>query len=169
MAAAPGARSEQRDGWVLAAGGPGFTDRSNMFKAEVWGAHELTPGQAVRDDEGVWRCPVTPDRMLVLAEVFVDGFASILEANPSTAVDLTCAHVAVELAGPNANEVLARFCAIDVRPKVMPVGAFRPGSVARTPGYVLRTAPDSLLILTGWAFGEYLWQVVADAAGVLNA
>jgi sarcosine oxidase gamma subunit len=51
----------------------------------------------------------------------------------------------------------------------MPVGAFRPGSVARTPGYVLRTAADSLLVLVGWAFGEYLWQVVADAAGVLNA
>jgi heterotetrameric sarcosine oxidase gamma subunit len=91
-----------------------------------------------------------------------------LAANPSTAVDLTCAHAAVELSGANANEVLARFCAIDVRPAVMPVGAFRPGSVARTPGYVLRTAADSLLVLVGWALGEYLWQVVSDAAAHLG-
>jgi sarcosine oxidase gamma subunit len=65
--------------------------------------------------------------------------------------------------------LLARFCAIDVRPHVMPVGAFRPGSVARTPGFVLRTSEDSLLLLVGWAFGEYLWDVVADAAGRLYA
>jgi hypothetical protein len=79
MAAAPGARAEQRDGWVLAACGPGFADRSNMYKAEVWGAHGLTMGQAVRDADGVWRCPVTPARMLVLAEALCEVFASILE------------------------------------------------------------------------------------------
>jgi len=47
---------------------------------------------------------------------------------------------------------------------VTPVGGFRPGSVARTPGYVLREAEDRLLVMVGWALGEYLWQVVADAA-----
>ena len=46
----------------------------------------------------------------------------------------------------------------------MPVGGFRPGSVARTPGYVLREDADRFLMLFGWALGEYLWTVVADAA-----
>ena len=87
-----------------------------------------------------------------------------LEPVPDGALDLTCAHAAIELAGPLAGECLARFCAIDVRPAVLPVGGFRPGSVARTPGYVLRTGQDSLLLLTGWAYGEYLWETVATAA-----
>ena len=46
----------------------------------------------------------------------------------------------------------------------MPVGAFRPGSVARTPGYVLREDDERFLMLFGWALGEYVWTVVADAA-----
>ena len=36
--------------------------------------------------------------------------------------------------------------------------------MARTPGYVLVEAEDRLLVLVGWALGEYLWEVVADAA-----
>jgi len=81
-----------------------------------------------------------------------------------TVLDLTSALAGLTLAGPGANELLARFCAIDVRASVMPVAAFRPGSVARTPGYVLREREDRLLVLVGWALGEYLWDVVADAA-----
>jgi sarcosine oxidase gamma subunit len=68
------------------------------------------------------------------------------------------------LLGSGAAELLARFCAIDVRPAVTPVAGFRPGSVARTPGYLLKEADDRLLVLTGWAYGEYLWELVADAA-----
>ena len=45
----------------------------------------------------------------------------------------------------------------------MPVGGFRPGSVARTPGYVLREDAERFLMLFGWALGEYMWTVVADA------
>jgi heterotetrameric sarcosine oxidase gamma subunit len=84
------------------------------------------------------------------------------------AVDLTSGLAALSLSGPLANELLARFCAIDVRPASMPVAAFRPGSVARTPGYVLRTGESELLIMVGWALGAYLWEVVADAASHLG-
>jgi sarcosine oxidase gamma subunit len=72
------------------------------------------------------------------------------------------------LAGPLCRELLARFCAIDVRPAVSPVASFRPGSVARTPGYVLVEGEDRLLIMVGWALGQYLWDVVADAAAHLG-
>jgi heterotetrameric sarcosine oxidase gamma subunit len=81
-----------------------------------------------------------------------------------TIAELTSGLAALTLAGPGARELLARFCAIDVRPAVMPVAAFRPGSVARTPGYVLREREDELLLLVGWALGDYLFRVVADAA-----
>jgi glycine cleavage system aminomethyltransferase T len=181
LARAAGAVVEERDGWnVVTSYGAvvaertrvaqtvGFCDRSWMRKFEVrTPAGAATPGNgslpvpvqvfgaATRTGGGGWRCPITPERTLLLGGD---------EPVPDGALDLTCAHAALELAGPLAGECLARFCAIDVRPSMLPACGFRPGSVARTPGYVLRTRPDALLILTGWAYGEYLWETVATAA-----
>jgi len=139
-----------------------FADRSHLAKLELHGQApvQLTLGTAL-DDEGTWWCPVTPDRTLVLGG---PAAREAVAAAGGKVVDLTSNYAALALIGPLANELLARFCAIDVRAKVMPVAAFRPGSVARTPGYVLRTAERELLIMVGSALGAYLWDVVADAA-----
>jgi heterotetrameric sarcosine oxidase gamma subunit len=168
--------------------GAAFADRCHMFKLELQAGSEvlagivavagggaaLEPGHAVHAG-GAWWCPVTPERVLVLGEpgdaALVRG--SVAEAasgaeGTATVVDVTSGLAALALAGPGAGELLARFCAIDVRPAVMPVGAFRPGSVARTPGYVMRDGEDRLLVLVGWALGHYLWTVVADAAEYLG-
>jgi glycine cleavage system aminomethyltransferase T len=166
QAAAAGARFETRDGWEVAAayqpagdysGTVAFADRSHLTKLELNGPppDALEPGVAQQRD-GSWWCPVTPTRTLVLG-----GPPAAADAN---VVDLTSGLAAMALIGPQANELLARFCAIDPRPVSMPVAAFRPGSVARTPGYVLRTDQHELLIMVGWALGAYLWEVVADAA-----
>lgn len=170
-ARAAGARIERRDGWNVVITDPatGFADRSHIRKLELHGRVDrilLEPGRAELVD-GAWWCPVTPTRTLVLGES--EKQRDPVAGDGVTIIDVTCGLAALALIGQEAAELLARFCAIDVRPAVMPVGAFRPGSVARTPGYVLRTAPDALLVLVGWALGEYLWQVVEDAAGRLYA
>ncbi|HYZ81643.1 MAG TPA: hypothetical protein VE571_10260, partial [Solirubrobacteraceae bacterium] len=67
-----------------------------------------------------------------------------------------------------ARETFARFCALDLRPQVTPVGALRPGSIGRQPGLLIREDEDRYLFLFGWATGEYMWSVVADAAGHLG-
>jgi Sarcosine oxidase, gamma subunit family len=168
VALASGARSERRGSWnvVIHDADAGFADRSHIRKLEITGppAPPGRLGYATLADDGAWWCPVTPTRTLVLG-----GEGDGRDPRLADALDVTCAHAALELIGPRSGELLARFCAIDVRPAVMPVGAFRPGSVARTPGYVLRTGADSLLVLVGWALGEYLWRVVDDAAGALHA
>ncbi|HLY50016.1 MAG TPA: hypothetical protein VKR21_12560 [Solirubrobacteraceae bacterium] len=167
-----------------------FCDRSAMVKLElqaeapalaaavaaVTGGAELEPGLAVRAADAWW-CPVTPSRVLVLGEPAAGRelrgtvAAALTEAagtRPTSLVDVTCGLAAMALVGPGARELLARFCAIDVRPAVTPAAGFRPGSVARTPGYVLVEGDQRLLILVGWALGEYLYEVVSDAAAHLG-
>ena len=181
-ARAAGARFERRDGWNVAVGYAdpaaersrvsqtvAFADCSWMRKLELHGAavgslgHAgVAAGVAELRSDGAWWCRVTPSRALVLGG---DAGAD-MPALPDgvSSVDVTCGLAALALLGPGCRELLARFCAIDVRPALAPVGAFRPGSVARTPGYVLVEGDDRLLVMVGWALGEYLWQVVSDAA-----
>jgi glycine cleavage system aminomethyltransferase T len=163
QALAAGARMEVRDGWNVAVDYPGaapdapvaWADVSHLRKLEVTGPHQQAFGTATRTD-GAWRCPVTRERTLVIGGADAE------------ALDVTTTLAAVTIVGPLATEVFARFCALDLRPQAMPVGAFRPGSVARTPGYVLREDAERFLMLFGWALGEYLWTVVADAATSLG-
>jgi len=181
-ARAAGARFAARDGWNVAvafpegeAGTCSWTDCSHLGKLELHAAPEtvgvaLEPGTATREGE-TWWCPVTRARVLAICP---SGETSELRrrleaaAGAAAVVEVTTAYAALAISGPLAREVFARFCAIDLRPAVMPVGAFRPGSVARTPGMVLRESEDRYLMLFGWALGEYMWSVVADAAGHLG-
>jgi heterotetrameric sarcosine oxidase gamma subunit len=162
-----------------------FADRSSLAKLELQaepgvlaavveaagGGIALQRGLAAAT-ERTWWCPVTPSRVLVLGEPAaaptlreaVSAAVRTVAGGMVTVADVTCGLAALALIGPGARELLARFCAIDVRPAVTPVAGFRPGSIARTPGYLLRDGEDRLLVLVGWALGEYLWEVVADAA-----
>jgi glycine cleavage system aminomethyltransferase T len=172
-AIAAGARMEQRDGWNVAvefAGEQGhletvaFADRSQMGKLELQGEHGLELGVATRRDDAWW-CPTSRSRAVVLCEPDQTG---ALRGQLAGAVDLTSALGAMTIAGPLARETFARFTAIDLRPQITPVHAFRPGSVARTPGAIVREAEDSWLMLFGAALGSYVWTVVADAAASLG-
>ncbi|MBA2636839.1 MAG: hypothetical protein H0U79_01230 [Solirubrobacterales bacterium] len=194
VARAAGARFEVREGWNVAVAYAtptgattstvGFTDTSHLGKVEVRADVEVLPrvlaaaglgalsfGTALRRDDAWW-CPVTPDRALALgdapalrarleqAAAGVEGYVSV--------VDITTTHAALTLTGPQARETFARFTALDLRPRSAPVGAFRPGSVARSPGFVLREGEERYVMLFGAALGEYVWEQVADAASHLG-
>jgi heterotetrameric sarcosine oxidase gamma subunit len=175
-ARAAGARFEARDGWNVAvayeredAGTCSWTDLSHLGKLEVHGSAgvALELGTAMRDGQ-TWWCPITRGRTLAICPAGETAALRSRLEDSAAVVEVTTAYAALAISGPLAREVFARFCAIDLRPAVMPVGAFRPGSVARTPGMVLREAEDRYLMLFGAALGEYMWTVVADAAGHLG-
>jgi glycine cleavage system aminomethyltransferase T len=172
--AAAGASFEARDGWEVPVrfADPGvealacrervgWADFSHLRKLEV----QVPPAraeqlEAVRGDDGLW-LPLTPERALLL-----DGPATL--ATDAHVLDVSSQLGALRIAGPLSRELFARFCALDLRPQVTPPGAFRPGSVARTPGYVLCEAPDRYLWLFGAAYGAYVWEVVSDAGAHLG-
>jgi glycine cleavage system aminomethyltransferase T len=171
QAEAAGARFEAREGWRVAvsyvredAAAGGWADVSHLAKVELHGtpAVALGRGRATRLD-GAWWCPLTSERTLVI------GGEPGAAAGAARAVDVTTCYGALALCGTAAREILSRFTAIDVREASLPVCGLRPGSVARTPGMLLREAEDRFLILFGWALGEYMWTVVADAASPTGA
>lgn len=166
QARAAGARFELRDGWDVAVSYVGeearlrrvaFADCSHLRKYEVQGdLPALDFGRSTVDGDRTW-LPMTRTRALVLG-----GDA------PAGALDVTTGFGALRLAGPLARETFARFTAIDLRPHLTKPGDWRPGSVARTPGGILCEAEDRYLMLFGSALGQYVWTVVADAAGQLG-
>jgi heterotetrameric sarcosine oxidase gamma subunit len=185
---AAGATFDTRDGWRVptAFGEPGdeaaavetavgWTDASHLGKLDIQvgpgAADELAAlagglelGRAVAD-RGAWWCLLTPVRALVLCEPGATAaLYQELATRPALSVtDVTTQFAAMRIGGPLARETFARFCALDLRDRRMPVAACMPGSVARTPGLVVREAADQFLALTGSALALYLWEVVTDA------
>jgi glycine cleavage system aminomethyltransferase T len=131
-------------------------DVSLLRKTELQGdlAHELN---TALPSGGGWYCPITPTRALVIdAEPDVPAGVA--------ALDVTGVFAALVIAGPLARETFARFCALDLREANLPVAGFRPGSVARTPGFVLRAADERFLVVFGAAYAAHVWDVAVDAA-----
>jgi heterotetrameric sarcosine oxidase gamma subunit len=121
--------------------------------------------------EGAWWCPLAPTRLLVICEPsrFAPVRRQIEDAvdatqKPVSLVDVTTALAALTIVGPLSREVFARFSALDLRPRETPVGAIRPGSVARQPGVVVHEDENRFLMLFGWAVAEYVWRQVEEAA-----
>jgi glycine cleavage system aminomethyltransferase T len=180
LARGAGARFEVRDGWNVAVSFPGadgpadtvsWADVSHLSKLELQGSAEaidavagveLPFGTAVRRDEAWW-CRLTQTRALVIGTR-----PDLPAADGVDVLDVTANFAALTLLGPLARETFARFCALDLRPRATPVGAQRPGSIGRQPGLVIREDEERYLFLFGWATGEYMWSVVADAGGHLG-
>jgi glycine cleavage system aminomethyltransferase T len=161
-AKAAGANFEVRDGWNVAVSYDGqasdsvaWADVSHLRKWEVRGDGVGGELGTARRQGDAWWCGITSTRALVIGDP---------SEVPADALDVTSNYGALTILGPNARETIARFCALDLRPDKAPPHTFRPGSIARQPGMLVVEAENRYLLLFGWALGEYMWTVVADAA-----
>ncbi len=196
QAAAAGASFEERDGWNVAVrfdgleaerertrSTVGFADLSHLGKVELQAPADALQAIAGVNLElgvatwaaGMWWCPYTPRRALALCEpAALPALRNRLEEAAAvhdgltSVIDVTTAFAAIAIGGPLAREVFARFTAIDLRDPITPLRGFRPGSVGRTPGAILREGEQRWLMLFGAALGQYMWTVVADAAETLG-
>jgi heterotetrameric sarcosine oxidase gamma subunit len=155
----------------------GWADVSDLGKLEIqapaasleaigdrFGA-ALELGVAARAGDAWW-CRLTTTRALVIGDsgVVLERLeAAVAQAPGATLLDVGTNFAAITIVGPLAREVLARFCALDLRPARTPVGALRPGSIGRQPGILICEAENRYLLLFGWATGEYVWSIVTDA------
>jgi glycine cleavage system aminomethyltransferase T len=139
--------------------------------AAAGGAEGIELGRAGRG-AGAWWCPFSERRVLAVCEPsrtpeLRDELLGA--ARPAMSVtDMTCALAALALVGPLARDVLARLTAIDLRPDCAPEASFRPGSVARIPGMVLRERGERYVLMFGSAYAQYMWMQVTDAAEPLD-
>lgn len=178
----PGATIESRDGWDVIASfgdpaaesraiaeGVGFADLSHLTKIEAHSADsEGPPTGLATPTPGWWSCPVRRDLRLIVGREFAGGRSEAPLPSGAQTVDLTASLGAIAICGPAARETIARFCAIDTRERSLPVTGFRPGSIARNAGYLLREADQRFLLVFGAAYSIYMWKVIADAAGRLG-
>jgi glycine cleavage system aminomethyltransferase T len=139
--------------------------------AAAGGAEGIELGRAVRGADAWW-CPFSERRVLAVCEPsrapelrdeLVDAARGAM-----TVTDMTCALAALALVGPLARDVLARLTAIDLRPDRTPDASFRPGSVARIPGMVLRERGERYVLMFGSAYAQYMWTQIMDAAEPLG-
>lgn len=187
---AAGARIEVRDGWAVAVDygsvddevracteTAGIAEASALGKLELQGPaaalaavapDDLAPGRAARAD-GVWWCPVHPERLLVLCPPGRTGELRDALAPAASLVEVTTALAAFNVVGPAAREILARLSALDTRPQSLGEQGFAPVSVGRVPAMVLREGGDRFLVLFGSAYADYMWTALTDAGLALGA
>jgi sarcosine oxidase subunit gamma len=109
-----------------------------------------------------------PDEWLLLdqpgkeAET-VSRLRAALTGIHSSVVDVTANRAALEVAGPDAEQVLARAAALDFHPRSFPVGSCAQTNIARTQGIVYRVGAQRFLIFVRPSFARYLALWLEDA------
>ena len=131
----------------------------------------VEPGRATRDADGTLRARFGPDEWLLVAgpgaaPALVARLEAVADDDLVTVIDMTSGRALLRLSGPVAPDVLAKVCAVDA-------GAATDGTAFRSylAGVVAEVIRDdaggagerSYLIACDWSYGQYLFDVLADA------
>ena len=124
----------------------------------------LTPGKSVTSAERValW---FGPDQWLIVAPPADAALlVQALDGVAASAVDVSDLRAAFELAGPHAEDVLRKGCAMDLHPRVFTVNDSALTSLARV-RVALRQSDDrpAYQLFVERSYAPYLWDWLVDA------
>lgn len=155
-------------------GDPGRQGFMDAVAAELDGFHpRVIPNTAVRTDrfDLLW---LGPDEWLVVSapgsEIALEAkLAAALAPHGGTVTDVTETRTTIVVTGPNARDVLAKGCPLDLHPRVFAAGACAQSLIAKVGVILHRTDGGEpgehlrfeLHVLR--SFADYLWRFLEDA------
>ena len=117
--------------------------------------------QAAGGRSALW---LGPDEWLVVGD---EPFE--LPAGAGSVVDLSANRVVLELRGPDARDVLAAGCALDLHPRAFGPGRCAQTLLARANVILEQTAADAFRVYVRPSFAGYLRDWLNDATGAARA
>ncbi len=110
-----------------------------------------------------------PDEWLLLAG---DGEAAAITARAATAlgdtphslVDISHRQVGMNVGGPNAVDLLAAGCPLDLDPRAFPIGMCTRTLLAKAELVLWRRGPDLFRLELRRSFAAYAWAFLTEAA-----
>lgn len=104
-----------------------------------------------------------PDEWLVVRRDVESKLREALHGIHSALVDVSSSRAVIELAGPDAEEVLSKAATLDFDLRAFPVGACAQTNIARTQGIIHRVAEQHFRIYVRTSFARYIEQWLGDA------
>ncbi len=107
-------------------------------------------------DEWLITCPATDQSR---------HMDSLIEAlgHRAAITDLTDARVVIRVAGPNARDVLAKGCPLDLHPRVFLPGSSAQSLLAKAAALIHLTEDEAFDVYVARSFAQYLWTWLEDA------
>lgn len=139
-----------------------FTDRPRISLTDETGVAltrrfgtEIKPGTALRSGP-------------TLSWSVGPGETTAMNGTGGGGVDLTHVRAVFRISGPRAKHTLSKVCGLGLADDMFPHGAATRTSIASVATELIRDDIDgapSYLLLPSRSFGDYLWNVLVDAAG----
>lgn len=112
---------------------------------------------------------MSPDEVLLLCPASEVGhlttaLGAALADQFATVADVSDARVMFEVSGPGAREVLAKLTPVDLHPDQFGPGQMRRTRLAQVPAAVWMPAPGRLRVLCFRSVGQYVSDLLANAA-----
>ena len=122
---------------------------------------------SVTDGKGV--CWMSPDELLVLcpyaeADATVAALTKALAKEHAMGVDVSDARALFRVSGPNAREVMAKLCPIDLSPGAFGPGQFRRTRLAQVPAAFWMDGDESFQIICFRSVAQYVFDLLSVAA-----
>lgn len=112
-----------------------------------------------RDALALW---LGPQRWLIEAK---SAFDLALPAGQAAVVELDHARCVIRLSGPNARDVMAKGCLLDLHPRAFAAGACAQTNLFHSSALIHAVADDTFDVYVPRSFGRSFWEQLIDAAG----